>query len=574
MNHNKTDENHPIRKNSFSYAHTGSEKKLLWATIGEIIKKTATTYPENDAIVAVWRNERYTYREFFTICCQAAKSFLRMGVSKGDRVAIWATNYPEWVITQVAAAMIGAILVPVNPAFREHELEYALNDSQSQTLILIERFKTSDYLSMFYNICPEAKKSEPGSIHSEVVPHLRNVIVLTEEDQPGTYTWKEFLECGSDVSDRELEERESLLDPDDIINVQYTSGTTGFPKGASLTHFNIVNNAYFVGANMNFTENDRLCIPVPFYHCFGMVLSNMVCMVYGATMVLPAEYFDRLATLKAVEKERCTALHGVPTMFIAELDRPESLTLDLISLRTGIMAGAPCPVNIMKKVIDVLGIHEITIAYGLTEASPVTNQTRITDSFKLRVQTVGPPLQHTEVKIVNPGTGMVQPTGIVGELCCRGFQVMRGYFNKPTETAETIDENLWLHTGDLGTMDENGYCRITSRIKDMIIRGGENIYPREIEEFLYTHPLVADAYVIGVPDEKYGEEIAAWIRLKEGANITAEEIQAFCRGKISHQKIPKYIKFVENYPMTVSGKIQKFKMREMAIKELEGKKEQ
>lgn len=560
--------NTTTRKKSLSYAHTGSEKELLWMTIGDVIKETAEQYPGNDALVAVWLDQRYTYKEFYHLCCETAKGFIKLGITKGDRVAIWATNCPEWVVTQVATAMIGAILIPINPAFREHELEYTLQDSESQTLILTEKFKTSDYLTMFYNVCPEAKVSTPGDIQSEKLPYLKNVIVLNEQGHAGMITWKDLLDKDKTISDAELKKREALLDPDDIINIQYTSGTTGFPKGASLTHFNIVNNAYFVGENMKFTFKDRLCIPVPFYHCFGMVLSNMVCLVYGAAMVLPAEYFSPVETLKAVETERCTALHGVPTMFITELDHPEFSHFDLSSLRTGIMAGAPCPIEIMKKVINSMGASEITIAYGLTEASPVTNQTHIDDSLKQRVETVGPPLQHTEVKVVDAETGRVQPVGKLGELCCRGFQVMREYHDKPEETAETIDEGHWLHTGDLAIMDQNGYCRIVSRIKDMIIRGGENIYPREIEEFLLTHPQVEDAYVVGVPDRKYGEEIAAWIKLKEDAVVTPEEIREYCKGKISHQKIPRYIKLVDSFPMTVTGKIKKFKIRELAAEEL------
>lgn len=553
---------------NLSYAHTGSEKKFLWMNIGNVVKQTSEKFPDHDALVAVWRNERYTYREFYDTCCKAAKGFIKIGVKRGDRVAIWATNYPEWVITQVATAMIGAILVPVNPAFREHELEYTLKDSQAQTLVLIEKFKTSDYISMIYNICPEAKTAQK-TIKSKTLPYLKNIIVLSENEHPGMMTWNSFLQ--SDITDAELEARTSVLDPDDIINIQYTSGTTGFPKGASLTHFNIVNNAYFVGENMEFSENDRLCIPVPFYHCFGMVLSNMVCMVYGAAMILPAEYFDPLHTLEAVEKEKCTALHGVPTMFITELEHPKFDNFTVDSLRTGIMAGAPCPINIMKKVINVMGAGQITIAYGLTEASPVTNQTKIDDSLKKRVETVGPPLSHTEIKIINPETGAVQPVGKLGELCCRGFQVMKEYWNNPEETEKAIDENHWLHTGDLATMDEHGYCKIVSRIKDMIIRGGENIYPREIEEFLLTHPDVADAYVVGVPDKKYGEEIAAWVKLRKGkeeGSITPKDIKEYCKGKISHQKIPKHIKFVDEFPMTVTGKVKKFKIREMATKEL------
>jgi fatty-acyl-CoA synthase len=551
-----------IKPISLSYAHTGSEKEFIWINIGDVVKHTAEKYPDHDALVAVWCNEKYTYKEFYNECCKAAKGFIKIGVNPGDRVAIWATNYPEWVITQVATAMVGAILVPINPAFREHELEYTLKDSQAQTLILIEKFKTSDYISMLYNVCPEAKTG--GTIKSEKLPYLKNIITLSENEHPGMTTWDTFLQSG--IPDSKLEARALLLDPDDVINIQYTSGTTGFPKGASLTHFNIVNNAYFVGENMKFTENDRLCIPVPFYHCFGMVLSTMVCMVYGAAMILPAEYFDPLRTLQAVQKEKCTALHGVPTMFITELDHPEFENFDVSTLRTGIMAGAPCPINVMKKVINSMGADEITIAYGLTEASPVTNQTNVDDSLEKRVETVGPPLAFTEIKIINPETGAVQPVGKLGELCCRGFQVMKGYWNNPEETAKTIDGNHWLHTGDLATMDEHGYCKIISRIKDMIIRGGENIYPREIEEFLLTHPDIADAYVVGVPDKKYGEEIAAWIKPK--GDITSEDITEYCKGKISHQKIPKYIKFVDEFPMTVTGKVKKFKIREMATKEL------
>ena len=567
--HRKRKQDTPITaKRMLSYAHTGSQESLLWITIGDVVKHTAESFPSHDALIAVWLKKRYTYKTFYEICCQAARGFMSLGIERGDRVAIWATNCPEWVITQVATALIGAILVPINPAFREQELEYTLSDSQSQTLLLMEHFKTSHYLAMLENVCPEIAKSDPGGITSSALPFLKNVILLGEEKHPGLFTWEDLFQRGKKVSKTACEERRASLDPDDIINIQYTSGTTGFPKGASLTHFNIVNNAYFVAKNMKFSSLDRLCIPVPFYHCFGMVLSNMVCMITGAAMVLPAEYFNPEHTLRAVEQEKCTALHGVPTMFITELDNPIFKDLDLSSLRTGIMAGAPCPVEIMKRVIEDMGASEITIAYGLTEASPVTNQTRIDDSLELRVETVGPPLAHTEIKIVNPDTGRVQPIGTVGELCCRGFQVMKGYYNKPTETAQTINRDNWLHTGDLALMDENGYCQITSRIKDMIIRGGENIYPREIEEFLHTHPKIIDAYVFGVPDKKYGEEIAAWIQLKEGVQSTPEEIIEFCRGKISHQKIPRYIKFVEEFPMTVTGKIQKFKMREMATSEL------
>ena len=551
-----------------SYAFTASETELLYYTIGEHLEEMVTKYPETEALVATWRNERYTYREFYDICRRAAKGFMKLGVAKGDRVAIWATNHPEWVITQFATAMIGAILVTVNPAYRSHELDYCISDSQSQTLLLIGSYKTSDYLSMFYQVCPEAKNVKAGAIKSKKFPYLKNAIFLGKEAHEGMYNWEDLLEMGGYVTDEDLKEREASLDPDDVINIQYTSGTTGLPKGASLTHRNILNNGFCVAEYMKFTSLDRLCIPVPFYHCFGMVLSNLACVTHGATMVLPSEYFEPLAVLETVERERCTALHGVPTMFIAELEHPEFSRFNLTSLRTGIMAGSPCPMQVMKRVVDQMHAHELTICYGLTECSPVTNQTATDDSLELRCGTVGRPLPHVEVKIVDPETGKTVPTGQSGELCARGYLVMRGYYNKPEETAEIIDEAGWLHTGDLAEMDENGYCKIVGRIKDMIIRGGENVYPREIEEFLYTNPKIKDVQVIGVPDSKFGEQIAAWIQLKEGQSATPEEIKNFCKGTIAHFKVPKYIRFVDDFPTTVTGKIQKYKMREITINEL------
>ena len=554
--------------NKLSYIHNGSEKQLIWSTIGDRLKDAAEKYPNNDALVAVWRNERYNYEHFYKICRRAAKGLMQMGVKKGDCVGIWATNYTEWIITQFSTAMIGAKLVTINPALREHELEYVLRDSECQTLILIEKFKSSKYLEMFYNIFPEAKKQIPGKLHSYKFPNLKNVIILSKEGRPGMYTPNDVLVYGKMVSNEELEKRQQELDPDDVINIQYTSGTTGFPKGACLTHHNIINNAYFVGENLHFTNKDRLCIPVPFYHCFGMVLSNMLCVNYGATMVIPNEFFDPLLTLKSVEKEKCTAMHGVPTMFISQIEHPEFNKFNLSSLRTGIMAGAPCPIELMKKVREKMGIKDITICYGLTEASPVTNQTTFTDPIKIRVETVGKPLQHTEIKIINPDTGKVVPIGSQGEICVRGFQIMRGYHNKPIETKISIDESRWLHTGDLGSLDEQGYCRITGRLKNMIIRGGENIYPREIEEYLHTHKDIIDVHVFGIPDKKYGEEIAAWIKIRPSSKLKEEDIKAFCKGKISHQKIPRYIKFVEKFPMTVTGKIQKFRMKENYTEEL------
>ncbi|MBN2602718.1 MAG: AMP-binding protein [Candidatus Thermoplasmatota archaeon] len=555
-------------KKKLSYMHMGSYKQLLWTTIGDRLKYAAEKFPKNDALVAVWKKERYSYEHFYKICRRAAKGLIEMGVKKGDCVGIWATNYTEWVITQFSTAMIGAVLVTINPALRENELEYILRDSECQTLILIEKFKSSKYLDMFYNIFPEAKTQMPGKLYSYKFPNLKNVIVLSKEGRPGMYTANDVLIHGKQVSNDKLEKIQDNLDPDDVINIQYTSGTTGFPKGVCLTHHNIINNAYLVGENLNFTNKDRLCIPVPFYHCFGMVLSNMLCVNYGATMVIPNEFFDPFLTLKAVEDEKCTAMHGVPTMFISQLEHPKFDKVNLSSLRTGIMAGAPCPIELMKKVRNKMGIKDITICYGLTEASPVTNQTRFDDAVEIRVETVGKPLQHTEIKIISPDTGKVVPIGDQGEICVRGFQIMKGYHKKPIETKIAVDENGWLHTGDIGTLDQNGYCKITGRLKNMIIRGGENIYPREIEEYLHTHPDVIDVNVFGVPDEKYGEEIAAWIKIREKSKIKEEDIKNYCKGKISYQKIPKYIKFVDEFPMTATGKIQKFRMKEIYMQEL------
>jgi fatty-acyl-CoA synthase len=432
----------------------------------------------------------------------------------------------------------------------------------------MDRFKSSDYVKMFYEVCPEAQTSKPGEIHSEKLPFLRTAVLIRGEKQSSMYTWEEVLRMGEEIPDEVLAERQASLDFDDPINIQYTSGTTGFPKGVVLTHHNILNNGYFIGECMKFTEEDRLCIPVPFYHCFGMVLSNMASVTHGTAMVLPAEHFDPVSTLSAVEKERCTAVHGVPTMFVAELEHPDFSKFDLSSLRTGIMAGSPCPIEFMKKVSTLMNMREVVITYGQTESSPGITMSSTDDSLDLRVSTVGKPMPHTEMKIVDPKTGKIVPRGETGEICARGYMIMREYYNNPVATEQCIDEEGWLHTGDLGTLDENDYCKITGRLKDMVIRGGENIYPREIEEFLYTHPAISDVQVIGVPDKKYGEELMAWIKLKNGASANQEEIKAFCKGRIAHFKIPRYIKFVDDFPMTVSGKIQKYKMREDSIKEL------
>jgi fatty-acyl-CoA synthase len=459
-------------------------------------------------------------------------------------------------------------LVTVNPAYRLYELEYLLKQSETETLLLIDSFKTSDYVGMINELIPELRDATPGELRSARFPRLKRVIFIGGELHPGMLLWSDLARRGAGVSDAELARRQTACDPDDVINLQYTSGTTGFPKGAMLTHFNIVADASYIAECMKFSERDRLCIPVPFYHCFGCVLGTLCCVTRGVAMIIPAEYFDPIKTLAAVEKERCTGLHGVPTMFIAELQHPDFDTFRFPELRTGIMAGSPCPIEVMKQVVEHMGAKEITIAYGLTEASPVITQTRTDDPIELRVTTVGRALPNVEVKIVDPKTGQELPRGEQGELCTRGFIVMKGYYNLPEATTTAIDADGWLHTGDLATMDECGYCKITGRLKDMIIRGGENIYPREIEEFLYTNPKIADVQVVGVPDIRYGEEVMACVKLKDGQTATEAEIRDFCRGKIAHYKVPRYVKFVAQFPMTVSGKIQKYKMREAAVHEL------
>jgi fatty-acyl-CoA synthase len=556
----------PVQKLSYSY--NGSEETLIGETIGQMFERIAQTYPDNEALVYAPRNERYTYREFYNLCCKAAKSFLVLGLEKGDRIAIWSTNHPEWVIVQFATALIGAILVTVNPAYKTHELEYCLQNSETQTLVLIPHFKSSNYIDMVYKVVPEAKTSVPGQAKSNKLPFLKNLILIRNVPEPGMLAWEQFLSLSEQIPDEYLAVKGKECGFNDVINIQYTSGTTGLPKGVCLTHHNLLNNGYFSGEGMNFTDKDRLCIPVPFYHCFGMILANLACVTHGSTMVLPGEYFDPLAVLQTVEKEHCTALHGVPTMFIAELSHPEFSKFDLSSLRTGIMAGSPCPIEVMRKVNDLMHMKEVTIVYGQTEASPAITMTPYDDTLERRTTTVGFPVPHTEVKIIHPESSRVVSVGEPGELCCRGYHVMRGYYNNPKATSETIDAEGWLHTGDLALVRADGTFKITGRIKDMIIRGGENIYPREIEEFLYTHPKIRDAQVIGVPDKKYGEEVCVWIVLKEGETGTEEEIKEFCRSRIAYYKVPRYIKFVEDFPMTVTGKTQKYKMREISIREL------
>lgn len=543
-------------------------ENLLPYTVGELLEVQAKKYPEHEAVVYADRDLRMNYKEFNMLCRKAARGLMKLGVKKGEHIAAWSSNTPEWVVSQFATGKMGAVLVTVNTNYRTAELEYLLKQSDSTTIILMEQFKDASYIDMVYEIVPELKTSEPGKLESSTLPYLKNVIVMGEKRFPGTYSWQDILDMAGDVTEEELDEQMATLKQSDVINMQYTSGTTGFPKGVMLTHSNIVNNAYNVASAMKLTDQDRLCIPVPFFHCFGCVMGTLACATVGATMV-PVQEFSPKAVLETVEKEKCTALHGVPTMFIAELNDPDFGKYDLSSLRTGIMAGSNCPIEVMKAVNEKMGATEITIAYGQTESSPVITQTRTNDPLELRVETVGKALPEVEVKIVKPGTMEEVPRGVQGELCTRGYHVMDGYYKNPDATREAIDGEGWLHTGDLAVMDENGYCRVTGRLKDMIIRGGENIYPREIEEFLYKHPKVLDVQVVGIPDSVYGEEVMAWIILKDGEAATAEEIKEYCKGKISKHKIPRYIEFTDSYPMTASGKIQKFKLKEQALEAVE-----
>ena len=543
------------------------QEGVLELTLGELLDTQARNHPDNDALVYVDRGLRYNYTQFNDVCRTAAKGLMKMGINRGDHVAIWATNVPEWVVAQFATGKMGAVLVTVNTNYKAFELEYILKQSDATTLILIDGWKDSSYTGMVNELCPELAESEPGKLDSERLPVLKNVIYIGDSCPPGMFSWSQLMEMGGSVPDAELNERQKSLQADDVINMQYTSGTTGFPKGVMLTHKNIVNNAIAVSNCMNFTYRDRLCIPVPFFHCFGCVLGTLTCVVAAATMV-PIVSYNPVQVLEAIEKERCTAVHGVPTMFIAELNLEGFAKYDLSALRTGIMAGSPCPIETMKQVVETMGASEITITYGQTESAPAITMTRTNDPIDLRVTTVGRNIPGVEVKIVDPETGQEVPRGVQGELCARGYNVMKGYYKLPEATHAAIDDEGWLHTGDLATMDEQGYCKITGRVKDMIIRGGENIYPREIEEFLYTHPMILDVQVVGVPDIKYGEEVIAYIRLREGEKMTEEEIKDYCQGKIARYKIPRYVQIIEEFPMTASGKIQKYKLREMAIENL------
>lgn len=552
----------------WSYTSGGSTTPLLGLTIGDMFDQTVEKYPEHLALIVRHQGLRLTYRQLQAQVNQCARGLLHLGIKKGERVGIWAPNRAEWCITQFATSKIGAILVNLNPAYRSHELEYALKQSGCRALVTAAQFKTSNYTEMLYELAPELRNCEPGQLQAAKLPELTTIIRLADEQVPGMLTWNMLMNMGNNVSDETLAERQREQQFDDGINIQYTSGTTGFPKGATLSHHNILNNGYFVARLQNFTHQDILCIPVPLYHCFGMVMANLGCVTHGATMVYPSEGFEPLAVLQAVQEERCTALYGVPTMFIAELEHPQFSQLDLSTLRTGVMAGSPCPVEVMKRVIQQMHMRDVEICYGMTETSPVSTQTLLDAPLEKRVSTVGLIHPHLEIKIVDPATNKVVPVGQPGELCTRGYSVMLGYWNNAEATALAIDEARWMHTGDLATMDNDGYVNIVGRIKDMVIRGGENVYPREIEEFLYQHPKISDVQVIGVPDPKYGEEIVAWIKLKPNEQATAEEIRDFCKGKIAHYKVPRYIKFVDSYPMTISGKIQKFIMRKESIAEL------
>ncbi len=530
---------------------------MIEKTIGQILDETAEKYPDNDALVYL-DGPRYTYKEFKDVCDRLAKGLIRLGIKKGDHVAVWGYNVPEWVMLQFATAKIGAVLVTVNIYYKSHELEYLLKQSDSTALFLVDGFRDVNYVDTVYKVVPEIKEGKT----SEKLPFLKHAVFIGKEKHEGMLNFDDVLNMGENVADEELAEIQSSLDPHDVVNMQYTSGTTGFPKGVMLTHYNIVNNAYWVGHYLGLTEKDRMCIPVPFFHCFGCVMSTLNCALYGATMV-PIKIFDAGEVLKAVDQEKCTVIQGVPTMFIRELNHPDFDKYDTTSLRTGIMAGATCPMEVMKRVMNEMHVSEITICYGLTEASPVITQTKRDDPIEKRVETVGKAHPPVEVKIIDPETGKELPPNEPGELIARGYNIMKGYYKMPEETEKAI-ENGWLHTKDLAVMDEEGYIKILGRVDDMIIRGGENVYPREIEEFLYTHPKVKDVAVVGVPSKEYGENVAAFIQLKEGEESSEEEIKQFCRENIARYKTPKYIFFIEEFPMTASGKIQKYKLREIA----------
>jgi fatty-acyl-CoA synthase len=558
----------PLPDSAASHVRGDTSQPLLHETVGALLARIAARWPTRDALVVPPQGVRWSWREFDDRVSRLAAGLLALGLARGDRIGIWSLNRSEWVLMQFASARAGLVLVNINPAYRTHELEYALRLVDCKALVLARAFKRSDYVGLLRDVVPELDGSAPGALHAQALPSLRHVLLLGDgEDIPGTWRFDAIADCRDPAAHARLDAIEAQLDPHDAINIQFTSGTTGSPKGATLTHHNIVNNGYFIGECMRFTEQDRLCIPVPFYHTFGMVLANLACVTHGACMVLPGEGFDPLVTLRTAEDERCTALHGVPTMFIAMLDHPRFAEFDLSTLRTGIMAGSTCPMEVMRQVMQRMHMSDVTIAYGMTETSPVSFQTTPGDPVDRRVDSVGRIHPHVEVRIVDKD-GATVPRGVIGELHTRGYSVMRGYWKDPARTAEAVDADGWMHTGDLATIDDEGWCRIVGRLKDMLIRGGENIYPREIEEFLHAHPDIVDVQVFGVPDPKFGEEACAWIRLAEGATTTAADIRDFCHGRIAHYKVPRYIEFVSAYPMTVSGKVQKNLMRDEMTRRL------
>lgn len=550
-----------------SYLCGQANEPLLYETIGACVDRIAATYPDKEALVVRHQDIRWTFSEYKAEIDALAAGLISLGVEPGDRVGIWSPNRVEWCLTQFATAKIGAIMVCINPAYRPYELEYALNKVKCKTIIAAEQFKTSEYLRMLQEMAPELATCQPGQLASAKLPHLRTVIRMGEAVTPGMFNFDSVCKLGTDEHHARIAEIALTLEADDAINIQFTSGTTGNPKGATLSHFNILNNGLQVGAGMRFTSEDRLCIPVPLYHCFGMVMGNLACMTHGACAVFPDEGFDPEVVLATIAEEKCTALHGVPTMFVAETDLPNVRDFDLSSLRTGVMAGAPCPLELMHQVIEKLNMSEITIMYGQTETSPVNHMTDIDAPAEKRCGTVGRVGPYQEIKIIDDN-GRVVPLGDKGELCCRGYSVMQGYWDDEARTHETIDPAGWLHSGDLAEMDEEGYVQIVGRIKDMIIRGGENVYPREVEEYLYTHSDIQEAQVFGIPDEKYGEIVCVWVQLKQKGSMNEEDVKHYCRDQITHFKVPALVRFVDEFPMTVTGKIQKFKMRDTMIKEL------
>jgi fatty-acyl-CoA synthase len=550
-----------------SYMHGASDQSMIGDTIGVHFDRTVARFGDRPGLIVRQQGISWTWSELAAHVDAFAAGLVALGLQPGDRVGIWSPNNAEWIITQYATAKAGVILVNINPAYRLTEVEYALNKVGCKALITATRFKTSDYIGMINTLAPELATSHPGELHAARLPALRAVIQVGGDD-PGTFAFEKIAHHGRDVDRQRLKDLAPLLQFDDPINIQFTSGTTGLPKGATLTHHNILNNGFFIGEVMRYTGQDAVCIPVPMYHCFGMVIGSLACMTHGAAIVFPGEGFDPLATLQTVAEYRCTSLYGVPTMFIAELDHPDFGKYDLTSLRTGMMAGSPCPMEVMRRCIRDMHLTEMTIGYGMTETSPVSTQTRIGDSLDKQVGTVGRPHPHVEIKIIDT-EGRIVPRGVTGELCTRGYPVMLGYWDESELTAEAIDRAGWMHTGDLATMDADGYCAIVGRIKDLVIRGGENIYPREVEEFLYRHPAIVDVQVFGVPDKRFGEELCAWVKVRAGETLTEDDVKAFCKDQIAHYKVPRYVRFVEEFPMTVTGKMQKYLMRATMVEELQ-----